>query len=319
MSNRCSTLYALCSPLSAPPLPAPSPDSASRIAIIGGGISGLAAAHRLTELLPHARTVSLRSLQPPRRHSGHSRTRMAFSSSVPPTTFSPSRRQPSTLPPPRHRRPAAADRRYPPPRVRRQWRTVAADPRRLLPDVAAQAWATPRSPLLSWPGKLRLLAEPFVLAARFLSPGRTAGTAKMLVLRRKRRLLRPPPLGPRSLRATRPATRRRHLHRRPGTTQHGRHHARNFSPTNATTAASSAPHSACPGPAQSLRRTGHFSDQSAHRSPATHPPTPTRRDPTQHASGARYSLFAAPRNGMASLVNALAARLPPTQSTSTRR
>ena len=61
------------------------------------------------------------------------------------------------------------------------------------------------------------------------------------------------------------------------------------------------------------RRTGHFSDQlTPDQSPATSSPNPNpERDPTQNASGARYSLFAAPRNGMTSLVNALAARLPP--------
>ena len=60
-------------------------------------------------------------------------------------------------------------------------------------------------------------------------------------------------------------------------------------------------------------RTGHFSDQlTPDQSPATSSPnTNPEHDPTHDASGARYSLFAAPRNGMTSLVNALAARLPP--------
>ena len=60
-------------------------------------------------------------------------------------------------------------------------------------------------------------------------------------------------------------------------------------------------------------RTGHFSDQlTPDQSPATSSPnTNPERDPTHDASGARYSLFAALRKGMTSLVNALAARLPP--------
>ena len=155
-------------------------------------------------------------------------------------------------------------------------------------------WPLLTSPLLSWPAKLRLLAEPFIPSKKTLSlwvedppwgRGQGEGSSDESVADFARRrlgretfeqIVQPLVAGiytadPEQLSMAATMPQFLEMER-----THG-------SLLRATL---------CP------RRTGHFSDQST--APPPHPDA-------DQASGPRYALFTAPRNGMTSLINAIAA------------
>jgi oxygen-dependent protoporphyrinogen oxidase len=141
---------------------APSSDTLRRIAIIGGGISGLAAAHRLIELLPHAQ---LTLFEASGRLGGVLDTAHLGD-------FLIERSADNFLTQPSAAielcgRVGLSDELLPTDDARRRAFVVKSgtllpipdgfylmSPRKLAPLIA--------SPLLSWSGKLRLLAEPFI-------------------------------------------------------------------------------------------------------------------------------------------------------------
>ncbi len=265
-----------------------SPTVAPRIAIIGGGISGLAAAHRLTELLPHAELALFESagrlggILDTVHRDGFlvERSADSFQTKVPYAVDL-------------CRRLGIADQLLPTDDARRRALVVRdgsllavpegfylMSPRRLGPLL--------KSPLLSWPGKLRLLMEPFVPRGRSTADGTDESVASFATRRLGRetfeRLVQPLVAGiytgdaaKLSMAATLP--------------EFVAYERSQSSLLRATLA---------------RQRTGHFSDQSSCENS-----NPIETDPESAASGARYNLFAAPRNGIATLVNALAERLPP--------
>ena len=270
--------------------PPPSAFPPPRIAIIGGGISGLAAAHRLTELLPQAEIELFEAAD---RLGGvlHTVKRGGFLIEQSADNF-------LVKPPPGSTSAGQLG-------IAGDLLTTDESRRRAFVVRSGKLIPIPEGFYLMSPRKLwPLLTSPVAQPRRQTPPARrtihsTPADAPLnpepstlnAQPRRKHRLIHPPPLGPRGVRATRATARRRHLHGRSRTAQHGRHHAA-VSEYERTTAASSAPR--CP------LRTGRFSDQL----------TDDATDPTNAASGARYGLFVAPEDGMTSLVNALADRLP---------
>ncbi len=304
------------------PLPAPSPDSASRIAIIGGGISGLAAAHRLTELLPHAQ---LALFEASNRLGGVLETMHADGFLI--------------------ERSADNFLTQPPAAVELCRRLGLADD--LLPtdDTRRRAFVVKGGKLLPIPNGFYLMSPRKLCATPHLAAIKLVGQAAVAgrTLRLRGPASSPSPLGRGqnegalgqgedvlSSDESVASFARRRLGREayerlvqplvagiytadpeqlsmaatmPQFLEYERQHGSLLRATLRMPWSST----------NRSRRTGHFSDQSTpDRSPATSSPdTNPDRDPTQNASGARYSLFAAPRNGMTSLVNALAARLPP--------
>jgi oxygen-dependent protoporphyrinogen oxidase len=275
---------------------APSSDSARRIAIIGGGISGLAAAHRLTELLPDAQ---LTLFEASGRLGGVLDTAHVGG-------FLVERSADNFLTQPSGavelcRRIGLADELLPTDDTRR--RAFVVHGGKLLPIPDGFYLMSPRklapliaSPLLSWPGKLRLLAEPFISRGPAAKPspsgrgqgeGALASDESVASFARRRlgrevyeRLVQPLIAGiytadPEQLSMAAAMPQFLEYER-----QHG-------SLLRATLRAPSS------GPNRAAARQG-----------------TDRTDPSLDASGARYSLFAAPRDGMASLVNVLETRLP---------
>jgi oxygen-dependent protoporphyrinogen oxidase len=277
---------------------APSSHSLPRIAIIGGGISGLAAAHRLAELLPNAQ---LKLFEASGRLGGVLDT-------VQVNGFLIERSADNFLTHP----PTAvdlcgqlgiADELLPTDDTRR--RAFVVKDGKLLPIPDGFYLMSPRklapllaSPLLSWRGKLRLLAEPFISRGPVATPsssGRGQGEGALAsedesvasFARRRlgretyERLVQPLVAGiytadpeQLSMAATMPQF-----------LEYEREHGSLLRATLRTS--SSGPNRSGP--------TGQRDDP---------------MDPTLNASGARYSLFAAPNSGMTSVVNALADRLP---------
>ncbi len=261
----------------------PTHATAPRIAIIGGGITGLAAANRIHELLPHAELALFESS--PRlggvldtvEREGFLIERSAdnFLTKLPAAVEL-------------CRRLGIADTLFSSDETRRR-AFVVRDGRLLpIPDgfflmSPRKLWPILKSPILSLPGKLRLLAEPFV--SRGHTPKKT---------------LNPQPSTLNSPDESVASFARRRLGRE--TFERlvqplvaGMYTA---DPEKLSMAATMPEFLAIERDHGSLlratRRTGRFSDQS--------------RDA---ASGARYGLFVAPRDGMKSLVEALTARLPP--------
>lgn len=266
-----------------------SPDAPPRIAIIGGGISGLAAAHRLTELLPHAELALFEAAD---RLGGILDTARRDDFLIERSADSFQTKLPHAVD--LCRRLGIADQLLPTDDARRRALVVCRG--RLLPVPAGFYLMSPRrlgpilkSPILSLPGKLRLLLEPFILRGPAARDGGDESVASFASRRLGRetfeRLIQPLVAGiftgdaaRLSMAATMPEFVDYECH------QGSLLRATLQRPTD-------------------HRRTGHFSDQ------LNSDDTVTKS--TEAASGARYGLFAAPQNGMASLVTALARRLPP--------
>lgn len=251
-------------------------DAARRIAVIGGGISGLAAAHRLLELAPEIRLTLFESSD---RLGGVLRTERSdgyllehsadnFITNVPWAVEL-------------CRRVGLADRLLPTREAQR--RALVVHRRRLVPIPAGFHLLSPsqlgpllRSPLLSWRGKARFLAEWFIPARR------TGGDESLASFTRRRlgreafeRLVQPLVSGiytadaeKLSMAASLP--RFLEMERHEGGLLRG-------------------------GLKEAARRTA---GETANTSTAN------------NSSGARYGLFVAPREGMSSLVEAIAERLP---------
>jgi protoporphyrinogen/coproporphyrinogen III oxidase len=272
------------------------PSRSPRVAIIGGGISGLAAALRITELLPHAElelfeaagrlggvldTVSLDGFLVERSADNFLTT--------PPAAVELCRRlsiDDQLLNTDETRRRAM---------IVRNGRLVA------IPDgfylmVARKLWPVITSPVLSLPGKLRLLAEPLI-RRRKPSPipsrsGRGQGEGasddeSVASFARRRlgrevfeRLVQPLVAG-----------------------------IYTADPEKLSMAATMPQFWRCERENGSLRAlgTGRF----ASTEPVEVSDQSTPEDAIDSASGARYALFAAPKNGMASLIQSLVSCLPP--------
>ena len=209
------------------PQPSAPPSSTSRgprIAIIGGGTSGLSAAHRLNEILPGAELELF-------EHSGRlggvlntvERGGFLIEQSADNFLVKPSAGLDLC------RKLGLADQLLTTDETRRRAFIVRRGRLIPIPDgfylmSPRKLWPVLTSPALSLAGKLRLLAEPFV-PRRLYAPGDAQGHSGLARVRRKRRLFRPSTARARSLRTNRATTRRRHLHGRSRATQHGRHDA----------------------------------------------------------------------------------------------
>ena len=133
-----------------------------RIAVIGGGISGLAAAHRITELLPHAELVLFEASG---RLGGVLETveRDGFLVERSADSFITKYPWATEL----CQRIGLADQLVPTDETRRRALVVRHGellpvPRGFVLMTANKAWPILTTRVLSWRGKLRLLAEPFV-------------------------------------------------------------------------------------------------------------------------------------------------------------
>jgi oxygen-dependent protoporphyrinogen oxidase len=134
------------------------------------------------------------------------------------------------------------------------------------------------SPLLSWPGKLRLLAEPFISRGNGIDESVASFSRRRLGSEAYERLVQPLVAG-----------------------------IYTADPEQLSMAATMPQFLEYERQYGSLLRA---TLRSSRNTSATTAKTQASQDPTIAASGPRYSLFAAPRNGMTSLVNGLAARLP---------
>jgi protoporphyrinogen/coproporphyrinogen III oxidase len=136
--------------------------TAPRIAVIGGGISGLAAAHRLTELLPHVRLAlyeasgRLGGVLETVRRDGYliERSADSFITKYPWATD-------------RCERIGIADELVPTDETRRRASVVHAGklirvPAGFVLMTPHRRWPILTTPILSWRGKLRVLAEPWM-------------------------------------------------------------------------------------------------------------------------------------------------------------
>jgi oxygen-dependent protoporphyrinogen oxidase len=254
-------------------------DARLRIAIVGGGISGLAAAFRLHELLPRAEVKLFEAsgrvggVLDTARHGEFLIERSADNFlTQPPAAMELCRSL------------GLADELLPTDETRRRAYVVRGN--RLLPIPDGFYLMSPRklvplfaSPLLSWRGKLRLLAEPFVGRSNKSDESVASFARRRLGREAYERLVQPLVAGiytadpeQLSMAATMP--------------QFWEYERKHGSLLRATLRLPWPGANTAPG-------ADRFNDQS-----------------TAHASGARYSLFAAPKNGMASLVNALVGCLP---------
>ena len=133
-----------------------------RVAVIGGGVSGLAAAHRLTEILPHAELALFEAadrlggvLETVRRDGFLvERSADSFITKYPWATDL-------------CRRIGLSDQLVPTNESRRRALVVRGGELMRVPDAFVlmtpnKAWSILATRVLSWRGKLRLLAEPFV-------------------------------------------------------------------------------------------------------------------------------------------------------------
>jgi oxygen-dependent protoporphyrinogen oxidase len=269
-------------------VPLPETPQPPRIAIIGGGISGLASARRLTELLPNA---SLTLFEAADRLGGVLDTveRDGFLIERSADNF-------LTQPPAAAelcRRLGMADELLPTNHERR--RAFVVRDGRLLPIPDGFYLMSPRklgpllaSPLLSWPAKLRLLAEPFIPRRKRSPSGKGQGedtadesvadfACRRLGREAFEQIIQPLVAGiytadPHKLSMAATMPQFVEMER----TQGSLLRATLFH-----------------------RRTGHFSDKSNSESIPQHD--------ADQAAGPRYALFTAPKRGMKSLITALAA------------
>jgi oxygen-dependent protoporphyrinogen oxidase len=270
-----------------------------RIAVVGGGISGLAAALRISELLPHAQldlfeaSARLGGVLDTVSHDGFLIERSADNFlTTPPAALDLCRQV------------DIADQLLETDETRR--RAMVVRNGRLLPIPRGFYLMSPRklwpiltSPLLSPFGKLRLLAEPLipVRGARVKGSGFSAGNADHP--NPEPRILNPDDESVASFARRRLG--REAFERLVQPLVGGIYTA---DPDQLSMAATMPQFWACEREQGSLRplRTGRFSDQSTNENATV----PNAND----ATGARYALFAAPKNGMSSLIQAIATRLP---------
>ncbi|MEX0586781.1 MAG: protoporphyrinogen oxidase, partial [Pirellulales bacterium] len=272
----------------------PAPDAPPRIAILGGGISGLAAAYRLAELLPKA---ELSLFEASDRLGGvlHTVERDGFLIEQSADNF--------LVKPPAGielcRQLGIADELLTTDESRRRAFVVRAGKLIPIPEgfylmSPRKLWPFLTSPALSLAGKLRLLAEPFISRGpasslnpepRTLNPQPDESVASFARRRLGRqayeRLVQPLVAGiytadPEQLSMAAAMPQFLEFERAHGSLLRATLFSRG--------------------------RIGRFSDQSADEATQS----------SDAASGARYGLFVAPKCGMTSLVNALADRLPST-------
>jgi oxygen-dependent protoporphyrinogen oxidase len=241
--------------------------AAPRIAVVGGGISGLAAALRITELLPHA---NLHLFEASARLGGVLET-------VSRDGFLIERSADNFLTTPMSavdlcRDVAIADQLLQTDEVRR--RAMVVRNGRLVPIPRGfylmwprKLWPILSSSLLSVRGKLRLLAEPWIKASIVGDESVASFARRRLGREAFERLVQPLLAG-----------------------------IYTADPEQLSMAATMPQFWTCEREHGSLRalRTDRFSHQSN----------------SNDATGARYALFAAPKNGMTSMVEAIAGRLP---------
>jgi oxygen-dependent protoporphyrinogen oxidase len=282
------------------PISDDSGSAAPRIAIIGGGISGLAAALRITELLPHAKldlfeaSSRLGGVLDTVCRDGFLIERSADNFlSTPPAAVDLCHRV------------GVADQLLNTDQARR--RAMVVRKGRLVPIPRGFYLMSPRkiwpiliSPLLSPFGKLRLLAEPFIPARREAGgqgSGFSAGNADEL---------NPEPRTLNSDDESVASFARRRLGREAfeRLVQPLVAGIYTADPEQLSMAATMPQFWACEQKKGSLRalRTDRFSDPS-NADDRTHPHI-------NDATGARYALFAAPKGGMASLIQTIANWLP---------
>ena len=202
------------------PTPSSPPESRPRIAIVGGGISGLAAAHRLTELLPHAELALFEAAD---RLGGVIRTVRRDGCLVEQAADSFITKTPWAVD--LCRRIGMADELLSTSAANR--RAFVVRNGKLLPVPEGFVLMTPRrlwplvtTPVLSWRGKLRLLAEPLVPDRRPIPDSKADAvepadeSVASFATRR---------LGREAFERHRAAAVGRNLHGRSGEAEHGRH------------------------------------------------------------------------------------------------
>jgi oxygen-dependent protoporphyrinogen oxidase len=255
----------------------PSPTN-PRIAIIGGGISGLAAAQRLTELLPNARLTLFEASD---RLGGVLDT-------VHCDGFLIERSADNFLTHPAAaidlcRRLGIAEELLPTDDTRRRAFVVRHGRLVPIPDgfylmSPRKLWPLVTSPLLSWRAKLRLLAEPFIPRRKHAAYDESVASFARRRLGREtfERIVQPLVAGiytadPEQL---------------------------SMATTMPQFLEMEQIHGSLLRATLFRRRAAHFGDQSGTQSIPPH---------ADGVSGARYTLFTAPKNGMTSLITALAA------------
>ena len=301
-------------------LPTSNTSTAPRIAVIGGGISGLAAAHRITELAPHA---ELALFEASGRLGGilDTATIDGFLVERSADNFLTKLAAAVDL----CRRLGIAEELLPTDEWRR--RALVVRDGRLVPIPEGFYLMSPRklgpllaSPILSLAGKLRLLAEPLVPRRKPSPSGRHSSE--------------PSPSGRGQVAAgdspwrgdgtsgqgegpdesvasfARRRLGREVFERLVQPLVAGMYTADPEKLSMAATMPDFLAHERELGSLLRRRRTGRFSDQSTIVAPSTESPPDAAPDPANSASGARYALFAAPQGGMKTLIDALASRLP---------
>ena len=149
-----------------------------RIAIIGGGISGLAAAHRITELLPQA---ELAVFEAANRLGGVLETVRRDGFLIERSADSFITKFPWAVD--LCRRLGMADQLLPTDETRRRALVVRNGELLRVPDgfvlmTPGKAWPILATRVLSWRGKLRLLAEPFMPHRHVAGPDRSKRTKR---------------------------------------------------------------------------------------------------------------------------------------------